>query len=120
MIIYHASEDNIVIAEVTDNGLIIAEVQDAVDLIGNIGTNNCNRIIINESNLHPDFFRLKTGFAGEILQKFSNYGVRLAITGDFSKFKGQALHDFIRESNKGNQIFFLDDVESALKKLSTR
>lgn len=118
MIIYHTSEDNIVTAEVTDDGLIIAEVQDALDLMASVGTLGCSRIIINESNLHPDFFRLKTGLAGEILQKFSNYGVKLAITGDFKKYKSRALHDFIGESNKGNQIFFLDNVDSALKRLS--
>jgi hypothetical protein len=55
--------------------------------------------------------------AGDILQKFSNYRVKLAIVGDFIKYQNKSLQDFIRESNKGNTIFFVDNVESAFKRL---
>ena len=47
------------------------------------------------------------GIAGEILQKFSNYRVRLAIVGDFTKFTSNSLHEFIYESNKGRFIHFV-------------
>ena len=69
-------------------------------------------------SLHPDFFDLKTRFAGEILQKFSNYDVKLAIVGDFSKYSSKSLRDFIYESNKGKLIFFADNLNTALMKLS--
>ena len=36
-------------------------------------------LLIDESQLGPDFFDLRTGLAGEVLQKFTNYRVRLAI-----------------------------------------
>lgn len=36
-------------------------------------------LIIDETRLSPAFFDLRTGFAGEVLQKFTNYRVRLAI-----------------------------------------
>jgi hypothetical protein len=120
MIKYHNSLNNIVIAELTDDKFIISRVQDVLDLIGDIGTCDCNRIIIKETNLNDDFFRLKTGLAGDILQKFSTYGVKLAIVGDFSKYKSTSLQDFIRESNKGNQIFFLKNISSALIRLSVK
>ena len=58
------------------------------------------------------------GIAGEILQKFSNYRVQLAIVGNFSKYSGKSLHDFIYESNKGGQIHFVNSVSEALVKLS--
>ncbi len=45
-----------------------------------------NGMIIREQNITPDFFDLKTGIAGKILQKFSNYRVRLAIVSDFSSY----------------------------------
>lgn len=45
--------------------------------------------------------------AGDILQKFSKYNIKLAIVGDFTKYKSKSLHDFIRKSNKENKIFFL-------------
>jgi hypothetical protein len=55
--------------------------------------------------------------AGEILQKFTNYRMRLAIVGDFSIFSSKSLQDFIYESNKGKQINFSDSVGNALKAL---
>ncbi len=65
-----------------------------------------------------DFFDLKSGIAGEILQKFSNYLVRLAIVGDFSKYANKSLKDFIFESNKGGQINFVDSQLEAINVLS--
>jgi hypothetical protein len=110
-------QDKTVIAEVTDSNQVVTEVQDALDLMGDSGFNNCNRIIIKEQNLHHDFFRLHTGFAGEMLQKFSTYDFKLAIIGDFSKYHSKSLQDFIRESNKGNRIFFVSNTEEAIKLL---
>ncbi len=52
-----------------------------------------------------DFFILSTGFAGEMLQKYINYGGRIAIYGDFSNYTSKPLHDFIYESNKGKDVF---------------
>jgi hypothetical protein len=67
MIKYHKTPNNIVIAELTDEKLIITETQDILDLIGNLVSYDCNRFIIHDRNLHPDFFKLKTGLAGDIL-----------------------------------------------------
>jgi hypothetical protein len=120
MVRYHISADKPVIAELTDKKVIIGEVQDILDLFAEIGTKECNRIIIDEANLHPDFFSLKTGLAGEILQKFSNYRIRLAVTGDFSRYKSRAFQDFIRESNKTGQVCFVSDLSLALEELSHR
>jgi len=56
--------------------------------------------------------------AGEILQKFSNYRVRLAIVGDFSTFTSKSIKDFIYESNKGRHINFVSSLDEAIKVLS--
>jgi hypothetical protein len=120
MIKYHKTLNNTVIAELTDDKFIISQVQDALDLICDLGTYDCNRIIIRENNFHEDFFNLKTRLAGDILQKFSTYNVKLAIIGDFSKYESKALQDFIRESNKGNLIFFLSDLDSAIIRLTVK
>lgn len=105
------------IAEVTDSKFQISEVQDAVDLLGDLYFNNCSSIILRESNLHPDFFRLSTGLAGEVLQKFSNYSSRLVIIGDFTKYSSKSLQDFIRECNRGNRVFFVNSYDEAYNKL---
>jgi len=46
-----------------------------------------------------------------------NYRMKLAIVGDFSRYTSKSLQDFIRESNRGNQVFFTDTVEAALRRL---
>jgi hypothetical protein len=117
MLEYHNAGE-VKIAELTDETVLIAEAQDIIDLLGNMTYQDCSRLIVKEENLHADFFRLYTGLAGEILQKFSNYSCKLAIIGDFSKYKSQNLQDFIHESNKGNMIFFVDNLNMALSYLS--
>jgi len=112
------THNNMKVAITEDDSLIISTVQDALDLIGEAGMEDCNRVIVYEENIHADFFRLQTGLAGEILQKFSNYRFKLAVIGDFSKYRSRSLRDFIRESNKGNRIFFVEDLNTALNKLT--
>ena len=63
-------------------------------------------------------FHLSTKLAGEILQKFINYHVKIAIVGDFSAYTSKSLKDFIYESNNGKDIFFLPDEKKAIDKLS--
>jgi hypothetical protein len=105
------------IAEVTDADYRISNVQEAVDLLGDLYFNNCCRVILHECNFHPDFFKLHTGLAGDVLQKFSNYKCRISIVGNFSKYTSKSLQDFIRESNKGNRVFFVPDIDEALMRL---
>jgi hypothetical protein len=64
------------------------------------------------------FFKLSTGIAGEILQKFINYQAKLAIVGDFSGYTSKPLHDFIYESNRGRDIFFAASMDEAMEKLA--
>lgn len=67
------------IAEIVSEKILINETQDAVDLMGNCTYNGSYHIIVHQKNLCPVFFDLKTRLAGDILQKFSNYNVKLAI-----------------------------------------
>jgi hypothetical protein len=117
MLKFHKTE-SIEYAELTDEKLVLSEVQDMLDIMGDCGANGCYILIMKEENLSPDFFRLHTGLAGEILQKFSTYSFKMAILGDFSKYTSKNLQDFIRESNKGNRIFFVPDLAEALKRLN--
>ena len=60
------------------------------------------------------FFVLSSGLAGEVLQKFTNYGIRCAIFGDYSRYTSKPLRDFIYESNKGHAVGFLSNEEEAV------
>ncbi len=115
MIIQSHKINNIEIAEVISDKILIQKPDDALDLIGNLYYQGFDKIIIYEKNLTPDFFDLKNKIAGEILQKVSNYRMKLTIIGDFSNLKSKSLNDFIYESNKGNQVNFKESLQEALK-----
>ena len=110
--------DNIKIAEVNSEDLIINSVEDGSDLLGNLYYSDYDGIIIHEKNINSNFYDLKTGFAGEILQKFSNFRVRLVVIGNFDKYESASFKQFILESNKGKQVNFLSSLPEALKQLS--
>ena len=105
------------IAEIKSDRVEIRKVQDVLDLMADCDYQGARKIILHEKNIVANFFDLKTGFAGEILQKFSNYFVELAIVGDFSKYSSQSLQDFIYESNKIGRINFVSSVEEAIEAL---
>ncbi len=103
------------IAEIISDDIVLQTVEDAVDLIGNMSYQGFDKLIIHEENMISDFFELKNKIAGNILQKFSQYSMPLAIIGDFEKYESESLNDFIFESNKGNQINFVTTVKDGLK-----
>jgi hypothetical protein len=108
------------IAEVDSKEIIIHHAQDALELLVNCGYNGAEGVIVHESNLAPDFFELRTGIAGEVLQKFSTYRMRMAIVGDYSKYSSKSLKDFIYESNKAGRINFVPSIEEARKVLTRK
>jgi len=106
------------IAEVVSDDLVIKTAEDGLELLGNLYYQGFDKIIIQVKSITPEFFDLKNGMAGEILQKFSNYRVRLAIVGDFTPYSGKSINDFIYESNKNGQINFVSSTGEALNILS--
>ena len=107
------------IAVVSSEELLITDVQSALDLMMTVKyETGCTNIAINKEAIVKDFFVLRSCLAGEILQKFINYGIRFAIYGDFSKYTSKPLKDFIYESNKGKDIYFQPTASLAIDKLS--
>lgn len=105
------------IAELKDQNIRIAGLNDMVDLLGNafyLGTQN---ILIRSDQLPEGFLELKNGIAGELLQKVSNYRMRLVILGDFSTIESKSLRDFIYESNNSGFVYFVANRKEAIQKL---
>jgi hypothetical protein len=100
-------------AEIINDRFEIKTGQDGLDIIGNSIYGGSYKIIIQADGLAPEFFDLKSGLAGEIMQKFSNYNCELAIVGDFSAYSSQALKDLIRESNEKGLVNFVGSMEEA-------
>ena len=107
------------VAIVQSDEPLITDTQSALDLMATVKyETGCDCIAIPKAAVSEDFFVLSTGIAGEILQKFVNYRVKLAVIGDFSAYNSKPLRDFIYESNKGSHVFFVDDEKRAIEKLT--
>ena len=119
MLKFHQTEKGTKVAELLSGYGIITGPDDMLDIMADAGYHDSNSIVIHEESLPGDFFDLRTGMAGEILQKFSNYRVRLAVVGDFTDIASKSLRDFIRESNNRGIINFVESIEDALSRLDS-
>ncbi len=102
------------------DGASITTVQDALDhLIG--AAFACAEVVaVPSTRLDGRFFDLSTGFAGDILQKFANYRLRLVVIGDIDRHlaASSALPDLVREANRGQDIWFLPDLDALSERLA--
>lgn len=97
---------------------LINSAQSALDLIATARYEYGEvKLVIRKEDVLEDFFDLKTRIAGEILQKFVNYNMAVAVVGDFSGYSSKSLKDFIYESNKGRSVFFVESTELAVQML---
>ena len=112
-------KNGIACAVVNSNEIVITDAQSALDVLMSakydIGTKN---IVVDKKLITEDFFILSKGLAGEILQKYVNYGGRIAIYGDYSHYTSKSLKDFIYESNKGKNVFFVATQDEAVEMLT--
>lgn len=111
--------DNILIAQIEPE-MKINNTANLLDIFATLSyTEQCDNmgIVVDRDSLPEEFFDLSTGIAGEMLQKFSNYGVKLAVVGDFCNVKSQSLRAFIRECNRGRHVFFAQNKDQAIEKL---
>ncbi len=112
-------KNNTVCAVVECDETVITDAQSALDMLVSVnygvGTKN---IVIDKKLICEDFFILSSGLAGEILQKYVNYGGRISIYGDFSCYTSKPLRDFIYESNKGRDVFFAETEDEAIELLT--
>lgn len=92
---------------------------DVTDLIGQTWGLDVDWVAVPLARLPPDFLRLSTRVAGEIIQKFINYGLKLAILGDTAELeaRSEALAAFVRESNRGSQVWFAPSLEALAERL---
>ena len=107
------------IAEVIAEDVVINNDRDALDMMVNAGYLEADSVIMNEKHFDKSFFDLRTGMAGEVLQKYVNYRMKLAIVGNFENYQSDSLNAFIVECNRGNSIFFVANREAAISKLAS-
>jgi hypothetical protein len=93
-------------------GPAVSTPQDALDVLGG-AFGRAEVVALPVERLDPAFFELRTGLAGEIMQKFVNYRTQLAIVGDIGAYVAgsEALAALVRESNRGRHVWFVDDLD---------
>jgi hypothetical protein len=72
--------------------------------------------------LDPEFFDLRSGVAGEIVQRCANYRLRLAVVGELpaAARASRAFSAFALEGNRGDGPWFvmtLDELAERLRKV---
>ena len=104
-----------------DEGKKLRTDRDAVQLIGEALQAGARMVVIPVERLDDDFFRLRTGAAGEFIQKFVTYKLRLAIVGDISAYvaESSALRDFVYKANRSEHFWFVDTREALDQRLLT-
>lgn len=108
--------------ECAEDGTQLSTERDATDVLGAAWGERAAFVAIPTARLHPDFFRLETRMAGAFLQKFVTYQMRVAIVGDMTEHlqRSNALRDFVRESNKGDHIWFFESMDELGRRFENR
>jgi hypothetical protein len=97
--------------------MLTKRIEDTGDFLDVLASGASDTLVLKEEHLNPAFFDLKTGIAGDMLQKVSTYSKRPLIVGDFEAVGSEALRDFIRESNRTGRVVFSNSLETGIAAL---
>lgn len=94
-----------------DLGLSIRSLENINDLIGqSFGSSG---VLLREQDVAPEFFDLHSGWAGELFQKCTNYGLRLALVLPHPERYGERVSELAYEHRRHKLIRFFDTQEDA-------
>lgn len=92
----------------------ISGVQGVLDhLIGVCWEYDVHRVMVDSSCFEEGFYRLRTGIAGDVLQKLLNYHIKTALIITDTKLIRGKFEDFVLEANKGHDFRVFDNKEGA-------
>lgn len=106
--------------ELAAEGKKLRTARDATDVMGEALSQGARWIVIPVERLDEDFFRLKTGVAGEIVSKLVGYRMGVAFIGDISRYveASDSFRDFVREANRGKDFWFVADAAEFRQRLA--
>ena len=92
---------------------VLSSEKDAIELVSACISNDTGSLLLHERSVSPDFFNLRTGLAGAVLNKFQIYNIKIAlIIEDMELLEGR-FGELVMESNKGNEFRVYDSVQAA-------
>jgi uncharacterized protein DUF4180 len=101
------------LADLTTAQFTIQRPADILELVAA----GAHQIVLLGDQLHPDFFDLSTGFAGELVQKCMNYGIRIAIVETRLEERSASFRQFAQESSRHGRFVFAPSLEEARARL---
>jgi PadR family transcriptional regulator AphA len=93
---------------------VLENEQDALDITAVCGENETSLLLLNQKNLSLDFYNLRTGLAGAILQKFTMYRIKAAAVLPPEYLTGR-FREMVIESNRGNHFRVFEIENDAIK-----
>ena len=92
---------------------VLSSEKDAIELVSACFSNDTGSLLLHERSVSPDFFNLRSGLAGAVLNKFQIYNIKIAlIIEDMELLEGR-FGELVMESNKGNEFRVYDSVQAA-------
>ena len=110
------------ILEYPAKGAPLGNVLSSLEMIGAARGHGAGWIAGPWKRLGDAFFQLRNGIAGEVLQRFVTYQLRMAVVGEIAPFcaASKALHDFVVECNRGIDVWFVGNLGELRERLRTR
>lgn len=87
-----------------DGGMLTSE-RDALELVAACGETGTNQVMLHAGNLPAEFYDLKTGLAGAVLLKMSNYRIRLAAVLTPALVGTGRFYEMVLETNRRSREF---------------
>ena len=98
---------NVKITMCIPDGKKISSEADALDAVGACGEYETDKLLIPGENLSETFYDLKSGLAGAVLLKFSNYSIKAAVVVTAETIgKGRFMNSFLKLTGGMNSGFF--------------
>lgn len=93
---------------------ILRTEDDVLELVSVCISNNIHSLLLHEQSMSPDFFKLKTGLAGAVLNKFQIYNIRTAFVVQDEKLLEGRFGEMAMELNKGTDFRICNNPETAI------
>jgi hypothetical protein len=102
-------------------GSLLGQETDANDFLSLALSTDAELLVVPVSRIDKRFFDLRSGMAGQIVQKFATYRMQLVVVGDISEWiqQSRAFRDFVYEANNGSSLWFVTDEEVLQEKLES-
>lgn len=108
--------------------VLVVDADDAVltargvnDVLSAAFEGGAHTVAVAVDRLDPAFFELRSGVAGEIVQKFVNYGMRLVVVGALPEeaLESRSFSGFVVEGNRGRGPWFVASLDELAARLAT-